>query len=884
MPKDDERKEMTQEELDAREEKFRTFFTTSVAQVPEEMTRRDDENEEKPKSLLGRLLRREKGEQQESGTPEESHTGEIQLGGEEPEEPSDLELVLTLEEEVTEPKPEQPKPAEPVSAPQPEPEKPQKPAEPIKAPEPPAPKPEKKPAEKQAAPRKKAVQYEPRTPQEQYEDREMQALKAMLFGPKPQPEAEKPEKSVPEAPAVQKPGPEKEPDAKPERPAAPLPELVFAEDKTAKPHAAPAMHFFGKGEDEETPSAPTRTTPPSSDDSMSLPLIDLNDDGPAPAETPDAEAPAQPAAEEAAPAEEAAAEAEKTPEAPEQMGDRLCRMSAALTLRCALCGILALVLLHFGLAAEGLVGPLAGLDPVTAPAAFYAANLLFYALALAVGWPVLRDGLQGLRGRPSMETMPALAACAALLQAAVALLNAKSYQPSSFTLLSGIAALGLFLALLGDRVLLASVQGGFALAQAAPERRGAFRAKDKELVRVLAKNMEEKDPWVLLSRPTEWDDAMVEQGFGPRACERRARKTNYILLGVALLAGFVFLVMGGGVNGSAAALTAVLCMGSPLSSTLIAGLASLRLQQTAAASGAVVPGWAAIEELGGVDTVQADADELFTPDSALLEDIRIFKGGRIDRAILYSASVLSQCCNTLSGLFRQIIEDRTDILYPVKDLEVHRGLGFSAWCDNNRVLIGSRAYMEKEDVPLPDEEYEAKHSKNGELQILYLAVSGSLHAMFVLRYVGGRNAARGLEQLQKENIQLLVSCQDPSLTARQITDAYHLPEGMVVLLDQEQCAALDAATAQNTGSEDCCILCTKGFASLTGGLRAAEQAQNAETTATTVQLVSVWFSVAIAVLLTYAGSVGMLSVAAVLMYQAAWSALSIAVCALKQHS
>ena len=97
MPKDDERKEMTQEEIDAREEKFRTFFTTSVAQVPEEMTRRDDENEEKPKSLLGRLLRREKGGQQESGTPEESRTGEIQLGGEEPEEPSDLELILTLE-------------------------------------------------------------------------------------------------------------------------------------------------------------------------------------------------------------------------------------------------------------------------------------------------------------------------------------------------------------------------------------------------------------------------------------------------------------------------------------------------------------------------------------------------------------------------------------------------------------------------------------------------------------------------------------------------------------------------------------------------------------------------------------------------------------------
>ena len=42
MPKDEERKELTQEEIDARDEKFRTFVTTSVAQVPEEMTRRDD--------------------------------------------------------------------------------------------------------------------------------------------------------------------------------------------------------------------------------------------------------------------------------------------------------------------------------------------------------------------------------------------------------------------------------------------------------------------------------------------------------------------------------------------------------------------------------------------------------------------------------------------------------------------------------------------------------------------------------------------------------------------------------------------------------------------------------------------------------------------------
>ena len=931
MPNEDKRqKELTQEELDA--QKFRTFFSTSVAQVPEAMSRREDAAEKPPrKGLFGGLFRRREDPAEMPAEPEAEKpdtlppTGEIRLDGSVEEPDAGLELARHADEELlpfedeeldTPLAPE--KPAEPA--------KPAAPAAPAKptAPKPaPAPekKPEKKPEDRAAGP----AAPRPRTAMEQKEDEEMKELKAMLFGkPKPAPKAAP---AAPAAPAEPTPPAES---VKKEAPA-PLTGLVFAEEKTPLPETnpapaqpvppappkeeppaqptppqpkmedkqaaeTPAFRFFGKADDEVT--APTRETAPGPDDSMSIPLFGAEDDGQPPVTAP--ARPAQPAtAEQAEPpqpeatqptAESAPAEKAEEPAAPESVGEKLRRMGAALTLQCALSGVLALVLLHFGLVAEGMLAPIGVLDPVVAPAAFYAANLLFLAGALAVAYPALRDGLQGLRGRPSADTMPALAACGALLEAVVALLNAPHYQQSSFTLLSGIAALGLFLALLGSRVQLAAVKGGYDLAMSEPEHCGAYRVRDKDLIRLLSRSLDQKDPWVLLSRPTEWDETLVEQCFGERASERRAHKTSLILLGVSVLASIVFLLFGGGVSGGAAALTAVLCMGSPLSSTLVAGLASLRLQRTAAAAGAVVPGWAAIEELGGVDTVQVDADDLFTADSVTLEDIRIFKGGRIDRAILYAASVLNQSCETLRGLFRQIVEDRTDILYPVKDLEVHRGLGFAAWCDNNRVLIGSRTYMEQEGVPLPEPEYEDQHSQNGALQILYLAVSGSLHAMFVLRYVGGRNAARGLEALQKENIRLLVSCADPSLTARHITEAYHLPEGMVTLLDQEQCDALAAARAaapaasEENARETCCMIHLKGFPSLTGGLRAAEQAQNAEQTATTVQLVSVWFSVVIAVLLTYAGSIGTLPLAAVLMYQAAWSGLSLAVCALKQHN
>ena len=882
------------------EERFRNFFSTSVIDLPEEMTRRDEPApvEEKPKAgLLGKLFGHDKEETAAPAQPVlEIPTGEILLGADaKPVQPEQEDMALELRTADPIPAmPLQPARAEPVKA---------VPAEPVPAPkvaaavqpepEKPAPQPVPQPV---AAPKKQPnAKNAPETllPQEELEQREMQQLKDMLNGMsgKPAPQPAKPAQAEPrpkaQIPAAQPAAePEKTPAKAAPQPAEELPPVVFAsapadpETLPKKPEKKSIFQMFGTAEDEK-PAA----RKPEKEDTMSLPLLPLEQDG-APAETasaPAAAAPETPAQPEAAPAAEAAAPAEET--VVESTADKLHHMAAELTLRCVLAGILAVVLLHLGLTAERLLPPLSVLDPDAAPAAFYAANLLLFAASLFVGYPVLRDGLTGLRGRPSADTMPALAAVAALLQAVVAMLNANAYRSTEgIGLLTGMAALGLFLALVGSRVMLAAVQGGYALAAEGGELRGAYRTRDKDLIRALARDLEQKDPWVLLSRPVQTaSDDFVEQSLSERASERRAHKVACVLLAAAVLSGVAFLLFGGGINCAVAAAAAVLCMGAPLSSVLVPGLAALRLQRAAAAVGAVVPGWAAIEELGGIDTIELDADDLFTADSVTLEDIRIFKGGRIDRAILYAASVLNESCDTLRGLFRQIIEDRTDILFPVKDPEQHTGLGFSAWCDNNRILIGTRRYMEQEGVTLPEQDYEDSHSKNGELQILYLAVSGNLHAMFVLRYVGGRNVARSLASLQKENIRLLVTSKDPSLTARHITEAYHLPEGMVTVLDGEQCQAIEAADAAPEKPK-CCLYHHRGFASLTGGLQAADQAQNAETSATTVQLVSVCFSVFIAVLLTYAGSIWQLSIATVLMYQAAWSALSIAVCALKQHS
>lgn len=318
----------------------------------------------------------------QAGTDLELPTGEVLLGADalakpDGEEPLDLDLTLRTADPGTDfpqPKAEGPaapeKPAVPDRpAPQPAPEN--KP-EPPKAPAAPAPQPEK--------PRKKAAQNPKNAPdvllpQEQQEQQEMQQLKDMLNGmaakPKPVEETLEPICSV----DVPLDDPE-EPETPEKAPEPPRPTMVFAADKPL-PEKKSVFRMFGDADDEKKPEVPEEPAAPGENTSRRAgesprgragnqtgrryhePAVgtagrfgdgtDRNAGGCAAADTAEAERAGETElkteAEDALPAED---------EAPESVGEKLRRMSAELTLRCVLAGILAVVLLHVGLVADRL--------------------------------------------------------------------------------------------------------------------------------------------------------------------------------------------------------------------------------------------------------------------------------------------------------------------------------------------------------------------------------------------------------------------------------------------------------------------------------------------------------------------------------------------------
>ena len=563
MPKDADRRDVTRDENE--QKKFETFFTTSVAQVPEEMINPSRQPDRKH-GLLARFfgrLEKARGTPPPDEPEEEvfwaetpiAPTGEIMLDRSAPEKadgslelaarPSLEDLTRELEADrpaAETPPPEPQQPETPAPAPartaQPVPAGPQSPNRPGWNR-----KNRSRPNPNLSGWRSRPSRAPPRRSRNRDQNRSPNRNPGPPRRPGPGPQTPRVRRLRPSRPAQSPPptgtSPTKRQARRPDAEDKELEELkVMLETMGPQPVKAPpkpeedkeitqqvgGFHFFGVGEDE----APRgETPPPSLDDTMSIELHEEEPAPEAPAPTPTTQdapeaaeshaapahaasrrrgkkARAKPAAEperlpeqeavpaqEPAPAAPAAAETEPasapeetaaadTPQTPEESAQALGQTVASLNLRCALSGILAAALLWAGLVYEGILPAMAGLSPAVAPAAFMGANLLLLAGALAVSYSVLRDGLLGLVKAPSYETMPALAGAAALVQAVVALLNPDAYQATTLTLMSGAAALALFMANLGNRLLAASVQDGYKLAASGVEHEGSYRAKDKE--------------------------------------------------------------------------------------------------------------------------------------------------------------------------------------------------------------------------------------------------------------------------------------------------------------------------------------------------------------------------------------------------------------------
>lgn len=557
-------------------------------------------------------------------------------------------------------------------------------------------------------------------------------------------------------------------------------------------------------------------------------------------------------------------------------------MRASLQLRAVLTGLITALLFYLGLGASGLLPVPAAIDPAIAPAAYLGASLALLAAAGALSFAVLRSGLAGLFGAPSPDSMPALAFLAAAAQLVVFLFQPDNYLPVETTLFAAAAALLLCLDAVGKRMMSGVVERNFELVSSGVDHVAAYRLRDKKLAETAAAGLAEPEPSLLVNRPTALVKGFLHQSFSERWSDRLAQRLAWVLGGCAVAAAVIAAAKGGGAAGAVSALAGALCLGGPLGCTLLSAVPSLLMQKSACRVGAVVPGWSAVQEMSRANVVVVGARDLFPSSSVVLHGIKTFEKERIDLAILYAASVLIEGCDTLRDVFLDIIQNKTEMLYPVENLTHEVGGGFVAWVEHNRVILGGRGMMQSHDIDIPSMDCENRYTRNGRYQPIYLAVSGKLFGMFVVSYRPDPDVADVLDQLIRSGLSVLVKSDDFSITAPLIQRVYRLREGSVKVLSGPERKALAPATAYLPTAEGC-MTHLGSFASFVGGLQAAEGAASGERAAALVQAVSVVCSCVLALLLSFTGGLAGLALPALVLYQAAWSALALAMPLLKKY-
>ncbi len=515
--------------------------------------------------------------------------------------------------------------------------------------------------------------------------------------------------------------------------------------------------------------------------------------------------------------------------------------------------------------------------------AIYYALLGLLTLTVLVAFPTFGRGFTGLFSIPTQDSFVFISILGSAAQIAVLAITDVSAIAEEVTIFAPFAMLAYLINALGRWLQLKGITTNFSIASEGFDHSAAYLVKNREAVLKLTSGIKEEYPELLLSRPTALVKNFLRQSFSPHESDRNGRRYGIIIFLTAVAAALItYYLTQGNLVTVISVFAAVSVIASPLASIFVQVLPTVLMNKSASRVGAIIPGWEAIEGVGKTTAVMLNSHDIFPPTSVRLHAIKTFnKEQRIDLAILYAASVLTNACSTLRDIFLSMIEGKTEMLFEVESLTNEVGYGFTAWVDGKRINIGNRDLMEKHNIPLPSMDFESRFSKS-ERSVIYLAVSGNLYCMFLVSYVADEDIAMTLNILRQSEVSLLIRSDDFNVTSELVSQKFEISPDNLKVLNSKEDEIAQRYTNYMPDSEG--IMTHFGtFSSFIGGLRAASAAESAERMASVLQAITVIISLMITVILSVTSGLHGLHSAIILAYQLVWMIITIIVIMIKRY-
>ena len=470
------------------------------------------------------------------------------------------------------------------------------------------------------------------------------------------------------------------------------------------------------------------------------------------------------------------------PSQQEEVWEELHSLKTGLVVRLLVTGLCSALLIYFSLSYKYPLPLPPFMFPERDLGMFFIANLVVFVIAVLLCSNTVGGGLISLFTlKGDNDSLAAAAVLACLIQGGAMVVSPTSYENPGVHLYLPLAALSLFFNTMGKLLIVRRLNAGFGVLTKNPLLYTAQLAGDKDFARELTRGQNLDYPQVAYSVKSGFLTNFLELAHSEDYSDSVSRLLAPVCFGAGLLLAVISMVITKDIFVAITVFAAVLCVASPFTALFVGNLPLAGIARRLKHRGAMVSGYGAVERFGDTNAVVVGCSDLFPPGSITLHGIKVFQKNRIDEAILDAASVICSCDSTLTSIFTEMIGGKLELLKKVESLTYEDGLGLSAWVGGKRVLIGNRDLMKHHGIDIPSKDFEQRYLQ-GDRELLYLANSGELTAMYILDYGRDDDVDEEMGKLADWDMSLIVYSTDPYVTPERLEKIFDYPAELIKVM------------------------------------------------------------------------------------------------------
>lgn len=424
---------------------------------------------------------------------------------------------------------------------------------------------------------------------------------------------------------------------------------------------------------------------------------------------------------------------------------------------------------------------------------------LFYSLIMGVvGCGICGSVLSGgivklFKLKADCDSVCAVTAVTSLIVTTVNISNSDYVLLSYAFVLIPVAVAGLMFNTLGKLMMITRAKRNFRFISGDSAKYSALLV-DEQPASALTKGIVKELPCLAAIRKTELLTDFLKSSYCEDKADKISRKSVPAALAAALIAAVVAYVipfeqpgLSQNIYYALTVFTAVLALASPFSVMFVVNLPLTRAGKSLAKTDSVILGYQAAEEFSEVNSVMIDASLLFPSGTVIYTNIKHYKQPNsvnniaLDQAIILAASLAIKSGSVMSNMFRNMINDKDDILVKVENCVYEDNLGVLGWYGNKRMIMGGREQMKRHDIKLPDMKKYGKYVTDS-TETIFLSVGGEIVIMFFVELLANQEVRNSLQQLAQNGVSAVIKTTDSIITVAKIAEVFEIPPEQIRVL------------------------------------------------------------------------------------------------------